>query len=110
VTSGADEYNAISSPTGISGFVYGDPSAPEYGIMKYDQALATPGLVDSGAFELNVVGRHHPGGEKIYGGTGNFLYVDTHVDRKTVLDTLNKREWGNAYYTLTGPNKVQSVN
>jgi prepilin-type processing-associated H-X9-DG protein len=56
--------------------------------------------------QLNAVGRNHPGsasaGGKSMGGTSNFLYVDGHVDRKSVVDTLNNREWGAEFYTMHG--------
>jgi prepilin-type N-terminal cleavage/methylation domain-containing protein/prepilin-type processing-associated H-X9-DG protein len=108
LSSGSNEYAAPNSASGRSGFVYGDPSAEEYGIIEYKQALQMKGLITNpGVYELNAVGRHHPGGEKTYGGTGNFLYVDTHVERKTVLETIKTKEWGNKYYTLSGNNKIE---
>jgi len=57
---------------------------------------------------VNAVGRHHPGGDKL-GGTANFLYVDGHVARKTIYKTLANREWGRAYYGLTGRNRVSDL-
>lgn len=57
---------------------------------------------------VNAVGRHHPGGDKL-GGTANFLYVDGHVARKTAYETLADREWGRAYYGLTGRNRVSDL-
>jgi prepilin-type processing-associated H-X9-DG protein len=56
---------------------------------------------------LNAIGRHHPGGTKQYGGTTNFGYLDGHVERKHLFDTLNEREWGDRFYGLTGSNKVR---
>ncbi len=55
---------------------------------------------------LNVVGRHHPGGTGDYAGTANFLYCDGHVSRKSVLETMTNREWGDKYYSLTGETGV----
>lgn len=43
---------------------------------------------------LNAVGRHHPGGR------ANFVYVDGHVELKSVQDTIRAREWGNKFYSL----------
>ncbi len=110
ISTGSNEYTAPDRSQ-FSGFVYGDPSAADYeetfGIMEYDSALKQKGLLTNpGTYELNSIGRHHPGGEKIFGGTANFLYVDTHVERKTILATLKGREWGNAYYTLSGSNDI----
>jgi prepilin-type N-terminal cleavage/methylation domain-containing protein/prepilin-type processing-associated H-X9-DG protein len=55
----------------------------------------------SDSVQLNAVGRNHPG------NTSNFLYVDGHVERKTIFDTLKLREWGDAFYTLTGDQTVR---
>ncbi len=56
--------------------------------------------------KANCVGRHHPGGDKEFGGTANFLYCDGHVERKTVYESIRKREWGDKFYSLTGANDV----
>ncbi|NBB95937.1 MAG: prepilin-type N-terminal cleavage/methylation domain-containing protein [Planctomycetes bacterium] len=55
---------------------------------------------------LNAIGRHHPGGSSTYGGTTNFGYVDGHVERKHLFDTLVQREWGDRFYGITGANDV----
>lgn len=105
---GSDEY----APSTLgSGFWYGTvqkPVTPEdYGVRSLDLIQRNPvGLIDLD--DINAVGRHHPGGEKYFGGTANFLYVDSHVERKTLFDSLQKREWGDAYYTLSGPNKIEN--
>ncbi|MBX3388432.1 MAG: type II secretion system protein [Phycisphaeraceae bacterium] len=54
---------------------------------------------------LNVVGRHHPGGDASI-GSANFVFFDGHADRMTVIDTISKRLWGNRYYSLSGDNTV----
>lgn len=102
-STGYDEYASLQQ-----GFRYGPMDDPTYGltgrsILDDDDVR---GLI-SGAqgTELNAVGRHHPGGDK-YGGTANFLYCDGHVARKTVWQTMNDREWGDRYYSVTGDNKV----
>jgi type II secretory pathway pseudopilin PulG len=41
------------------------------------------------------------------GGTTSFLYCDSHVERKTVEETLNKLEWGKQFYSITGVNLVR---
>jgi prepilin-type N-terminal cleavage/methylation domain-containing protein/prepilin-type processing-associated H-X9-DG protein len=55
----------------------------------------------SDACQLNAVGRNHPK------GTSNFLFVDGHVERKTIYETLKDREWGDAFYTMTGDQTVR---
>lgn len=77
-----------------------------YGLLLRERIEDGSQLVEeSGIRPLNMVGRHHPGGDRL-GGSANFLYVDGHVMRKTILQTLRDREWGKAYYGLTGKNRV----
>ncbi len=65
--------------------------------------------------QLNAVGRHHPGTWKAttdkgdnqdMGGTTMFLYCDGHTERKTILETLQKLEWGKKFYSVTGDQLV----
>ncbi|MCG3138496.1 MAG: hypothetical protein HJJLKODD_02361 [Phycisphaerae bacterium] len=49
---------------------------------------------------INYIGRHHTG------QTVNFMYVDTHVERKTPKETFDKLEWGTKIYSLTGKNGI----
>ncbi len=103
---GTNEY--VAPPSG--GFHYGPQSTPDYGLRPLaDIEKSQVGLFDTDTPEINLVGRHHPGGDK-YGGTANFLYIDGHVARTTVLDTMNKREWGNKYYSLSGPRTEVDLN
>lgn len=53
---------------------------------------------------LNAVGRKHTGGDKFYGGTANFAFVDGHIERTTVRETIKKRLWGDRFYSLSGKN------
>jgi len=82
------------------GFVYGDRNAEDYGLKPLEEVEQCMDLIDGGAgHPINAVGRHHPGGDE-YGGTANFLYCDTHVERKTILQTMEKTEWGMKFYSL----------
>jgi prepilin-type processing-associated H-X9-DG protein len=105
IVGGTDEYqgSSLASP-----FYYGPPNDPLCGLKSMADIQGRIGLIDgsTGDSEANAVGRHHSGGDSKMGGTANFIYVDGHVDRKTILDTLKKREWGDKYYSLTGPNEV----
>jgi len=102
IGSGTDEYAA---PPNAPGFTYG--TAPNFGLLTKSQIAEQSGLIEgSGVPETNCVGRHHPGGDAVSGGSANFLYADGHVERKGVATTLENREWGQRYYSLTGENKV----
>lgn len=99
IGSGADEYDASKG----GGFTYGKAGATNYGLLPASALEDAYGVIDgSMGPEINAVGRHHPGGDEL-GGTTNFLYVDGSVARKTILETMRKREWGQAYHSLSGP-------
>ncbi|MEW6251316.1 MAG: prepilin-type N-terminal cleavage/methylation domain-containing protein [Planctomycetota bacterium] len=102
--SGSDEY-APAPGTPTYTYLGSDPSLP-YGLRPKALVDETIGVID-GALgpETNAVGRHHPGGDRL-GGTANFLYVDGHVERTTILETLKERRWGDKYYAITGNNIV----
>jgi prepilin-type N-terminal cleavage/methylation domain-containing protein/prepilin-type processing-associated H-X9-DG protein len=100
IGSDTDEYKSSLG----GGFQYGHPGVVNYGLQPASALEDQYGVIDgSMGPEVNVVGRHHPGGDAL-GGTANFLYVDGSVARKTILETMRKREWGQAYYSLTGGN------
>jgi len=101
ISSGTDEYAA--PPTG--GFRYGVPNTKDYGLLPSTVIDQMVGVIENGAGgpEVNAVGRHHPGGDRL-GGTTNFLYVDGHVGRTTILQTMYERQWGAKFYSLSGPN------
>jgi len=106
VGAGTDEYTAsLNAP----GFLYGEPggNSNDYGLKPLKTVMGATGLIDGSLVtELNAIGRHHIGGDEEFGGTANFLYCDGHVDRKTVLETMENREWGDAYYSINGKNEV----
>jgi prepilin-type N-terminal cleavage/methylation domain-containing protein/prepilin-type processing-associated H-X9-DG protein len=66
--------------------------------------------ISNPATELNAVGRHHAGGDfRTSGtvrikGTSNFLFADGHVERLSVVETINRRLWGEKVYSITGNN------
>ena len=98
---GNDIYSEPDSGT-VARFSY--PGENE--IVPLDQ-LNQEGVLtgQSGLSILNAVGRHHPGGEnKLNGGTGNFAFVDAHVERTTVRETIRQRLWGDKFFSLTGRN------
>lgn len=109
VSSGYDEYGEIVQETsGRVSFFLGE-HGPSFGLMEMGQLNNEQ--FRRGLFArdpLDALGRHHPGGDDLYGGTANFLYVDTHVERKTIIETMKRFEWGDRYYSLTGNNSVQA--
>ncbi len=102
IGSGTDEYG---SPEATPGFTYGQ--GPYYGLVPGSEHENVTNIVDGGnTVETNAVGRHHPGGDSYTGGTANFLYADTHVEKKSVLKTIEQREWGFKFYSVTGDTRV----
>ena len=63
---------------------------------------------------LDWVGRNHGHGRKQLDATGwntglsNFLYVDGHVETKSIRDTVqpNSFEWGDKFYSWSGGQAV----
>jgi prepilin-type processing-associated H-X9-DG protein len=104
VGSGTNEYQAAPS---TPGFMYGPPEDQRrYGLKPLNIVNEKVGVIDGSVGpEINVVARHHPGGDEL-GGTGNFLYADGHGEKKTILETMKRREWGEKYFSITGRNEV----
>ena len=105
LSGGADEYSAaLNSPT----FTYtgSDSRSRPYGLLNKVELDDRVGIIDDRSIpETNAVGREHPGGDQL-GGTTNFLFVDNHVERTTILKTLKDRKWGAKYYAINGNNTV----
>jgi prepilin-type processing-associated H-X9-DG protein len=71
-------------------------------------------LITDPQTQLNAVGRHHPGSYGTnghsYGGTANFIYVDGHVEKKNIAQTMGAGtawEWGDRYFSISGNNTVR---
>mgnify|MGYP001329470944 CR=1 FL=1 len=78
----------------------------EYEILPVSE-IPDGAIGGSAQTTLNAIGRHHPGGEdKSMGGRTNFAFVDGHVEQLTVLDTVQRRLWGDRFYSITGNNFV----
>ena len=104
--------NAVyKAPLGTPYYVYGDNAArSNFGLRPWSEVENATDLLDGGAgHPINAIGRHHSGSgsTKEFGGCANFIYVDGHVARKSVLETLQKKEWGNKFYSITGNNEVR---
>jgi prepilin-type processing-associated H-X9-DG protein/prepilin-type N-terminal cleavage/methylation domain-containing protein len=106
----ASGWNEYGDSGGRAPFQYAATNSDPWGIQPYSPSLfSVEEMIDKNAPEgqkANCVGRHHPGGDKEFGGTANFLYCDGHVERKTVYDSIKKREWGDKFYSLTGTTDV----
>jgi prepilin-type N-terminal cleavage/methylation domain-containing protein/prepilin-type processing-associated H-X9-DG protein len=90
-------------------FTYGNTSVAAGGLLEAGQFENQDDIIDDAndVNKLNCVGRQHPGGSlKQFGGTANFLYLDAHVEKKSVLDTLMKKEWGDRFYSVSGDNRI----
>jgi prepilin-type processing-associated H-X9-DG protein len=104
-----DAYDVYRSPAGRLSYTYGSGNpADNFGMQDIDYIKNSPSLIDGAHYQLNVIGRHHPGGadSKTLGGTTNFVYCDGHVARKQLLETLKGAEWGSKFYSMTGNNRV----
>jgi prepilin-type N-terminal cleavage/methylation domain-containing protein/prepilin-type processing-associated H-X9-DG protein len=79
---------------------------PTYRKVTVNDLQLNPTIGASIRTRLDWVGRNH-GSKKIDGrgwntGLSNFLYVDGHVETKSIRDTLSpKFEWGDDCYTLS---------
>lgn len=100
-------------PEGNANFPYfrypytGESAAGSESEIKLEAEIAGQTFTNSQC-NLSAVGRIHPGGGAVagYGGASNFVFVDGHVERKNIVETIRARQWGDRFYSLTGPNKV----
>ncbi len=77
---------------------------PKTSILRKDQLGEN--MIESPLTSLNAVGRAHPGGDSMYGGTANFAFCDGHVEKMSVIDSIRKRLWGDRFYSISGGNAV----
>jgi len=102
-------FNGISSGTNV----YNEPVGGGQHRFQYPalddlylQNDVPDGAIDDANTGLNVVGRIHPG-KDAKGGTANFAFLDGHVEQSTVTKTIEKRSWGDKFYSITGGNGVR---
>lgn len=102
VSSGADVYREPDTGSGaVPRFKY--PFVSEIFDRNALAGRSFTSLIDSSTPALNAVGRTHAGGgDSKYGGSANFVFVDGHVERKNVVETIRERLWGEKFYSLTG--------
>jgi len=102
-SSGSDVYAAVDPVGNIPAFDY-----PELGDILPVAQLGV-NMINDANTTLNAVGRQHPGGDKTYGGTANFVFVDGHCENMTVRDSIQKRKWGDRFYSISGRNNRVAV-
>lgn len=115
---GNEGSNAIKSHRPVTPFVpgsapandpYSEPNTGSNNIPRFfypspdrirsDNELGD-GMITDANSTLNAVGRHH-GNAKV-----NFVFVDGHVERATTIETIEKRQWGERFFSITGNNRV----
>jgi prepilin-type N-terminal cleavage/methylation domain-containing protein/prepilin-type processing-associated H-X9-DG protein len=64
---------------------------------------AIDGFTDT---DLNCVGRLWGGKQQGEGGRTNFAFVDGHVETTTIKETIEKKRWGDRFWSLTGSDSV----
>lgn len=64
------------------------------------------GMIRDGNTILNAVGRTHPNKDKRIGGGANFSFIDGHVESMNVLESVERKLWGDKFYSLTGRNTL----
>jgi prepilin-type N-terminal cleavage/methylation domain-containing protein/prepilin-type processing-associated H-X9-DG protein len=63
-------------------------------------------MIEDAQTVLNAVGRHHPPRGGAFGGTTNYLFMDGHVERLGITETVEKRLWGDRFFSMTGDNRI----
>ncbi len=89
----------VNGPSSIQRFSY-----PDLNDIVTNEIIGTDpnGLIDGALHPLNTVGRQQPGSKGPYGGSSHFVFLDGHVDRMNVVETVKKRLWGEKFYSLSG--------
>ena len=81
---------------------------PRESDILLDSQVPEGAIDETSPTTLNAVGRHHTGSKSARGGTANFAYADGHVETSTVLETVQKRRWGDRFWSITGFDKVNT--
>jgi prepilin-type N-terminal cleavage/methylation domain-containing protein/prepilin-type processing-associated H-X9-DG protein len=68
-------------------------------LITEEEQNDTVGLIVHPNTVLNAVGRHHA-------GKTVFSFADGHVEMLDIRDTIKERLWGDRFFAITGPNKV----
>jgi prepilin-type N-terminal cleavage/methylation domain-containing protein/prepilin-type processing-associated H-X9-DG protein len=92
-------------------------SIPQFGYPTPNEILPQdrfPGGVLTNGASLNVVGRNHSGGSARAGnstipGLANMSFMDGHVERISVVTSIQKNLWGERFYTISSGNRVRTA-
>jgi prepilin-type N-terminal cleavage/methylation domain-containing protein/prepilin-type processing-associated H-X9-DG protein len=90
--------------------VYAEPASstarrfayPSINDLFADGSVPDGAIGDGAGTTLNLVGRTHKGKRDRFGGAANFVFVDGHVEFLTVAETIERRLWGDQFWSLTG--------
>jgi prepilin-type processing-associated H-X9-DG protein len=98
MSSGADVFNEIDRP--VPSYAYPDVEQLEdiLGTINSNQVGLIVGQGGSSS-SLEAVGDS-------FDGRANFGYVDGHVEMRELIDTINERQWGDRFYSMSGNNKI----
>jgi len=109
----ASGYNEYTAPVSGGAYVHGTfPADPSFGLLSANELRGKTGLlaVNPSVSGANAVGRSHPTSNREYndeyGGGANFLFVDSHAELLPTLKTLQMRQWGDRFYSISGANEV----
>lgn len=100
ISAGSNVYLENNSANATARFAYPNPNS----IKPVEQLGA--GAIEDADTVLNAVGRHHPPATSRDGGTANFSFLDGHVERLKVKETVEKKLWGERVFSLTGNTKL----
>ncbi|HYF14254.1 MAG TPA: DUF1559 domain-containing protein [Phycisphaerales bacterium] len=109
VGSSAPAHSPWQEPNGgpPNGFSYVNVEDAAWKNTKFTKN-APPGVVGSEFSTALAVGRHHPGKDDV-GGGANFGFVDGHVANSTITKTIQKKQWGDKYFSISGDNTIRQT-
>ena len=94
-------YNAPSYPggNGPARYRYQSTDPDDGELVEKDEDKGDGSMIERG---LDMAGQGHS-------GKGNFCFVDGHVETMTTIETVEKRLWGDKFYSITGDNRIEKA-
>jgi len=106
LTSGYEVYNEPNrSASTFAPFVYPNPNNDIINVAEtsngggYHQRANLIDAEQTGQSAINAITRKHD-------RRGHFVFLDGHVDLKSVEDSIKDRLWGRRFYSMSGDNRV----